>query len=70
MGTLRVASVEGIIALKLVSTRHKDMSDVITLLQHNPNIDMSSWNLDRLMQDKLDKARELAEEEFKNQPRD
>ena len=70
MGTLRVASVEGIIALKLVSTRHKDMSDVITLLQHNPNIDMSSWNLDMLTQDKLDKARELAEEEFKNQPRD
>lgn len=70
MGTLRVASVEGIIALKLVSNRHKDMSDVITLLQHNPNIDMSSWNLDMLMQDKLDKARELAEEEFKNQPRD
>lgn len=70
VGTLRVASVEGIIALKLVSTRHKDLSDVITLLQHNPNIDMSSWNLDMLMQDKLDRAREIAEEEFKNQPRD
>lgn len=70
MGTLKVASVEGIIALKLVSTRHKDMSDVIVLLQHNPEVNMDSWNLGKLQLDKLSSARTIAVEEMKSQPRD
>lgn len=56
-GSLRIASLEGLVALKLCSSRLRDYADIVDLLNSTDSTpDMSNWHLDST---KLSKYKEL-----------
>lgn len=60
-----VASVEGLIALKLfgadtLKREFKDLADVVALLENYPNANMYSWNLPEKLEARLEDARRRA----------
>lgn len=67
-GTLRVASVEGLVALKLYSSRSKDEADIIAILRKH-TLNMSGWKLDLRRLTKLIVLKRRAKLESKEQAR-
>lgn len=66
-GGIKVASLEGMVALKLCSALapkrlFKDMADIVALLENSPELSMSHWELNHKQLELLETAREKAKE--------
>lgn len=61
--SIKVASKEGLVALKLYASRHKDDTDIVELLKAFPYIELDDWPLGATEKAHLKHLRKIAENE-------
>lgn len=60
---LKVASAEGLVAMKLHTIRSKDETDVIEILKNFPDLSLDGWPVAKPEKDKLEVCRQRAAQE-------